>query len=296
MAVGAEAGAGGRAPEVGRWDLSAMPELRPRHLLITLLGEHWMEDTPPMRSAVLARLLAEFGIGPSGARSAISRATLGGALERVRDGRSTRYRVNPKTLHGIRAARARVLSFGAEDPSWDGRWSLVAFSLAESDRERRHYLRKSLRWLGYAPIYDALWISPGTRLTEVAELVTSLGVEDVTLFRAEAVPGWDGAIDATWDVDSLRRQYEAFIERFEPVRKVMEAGRVTQADALVARTELVDAWRPFLRRDPDLPAERLPQGWPRRGAYELLQAIHRGLTEAAEARWAELTGSGRGAA
>lgn len=276
--------------ELARWDPLATPTLQPRHLLITLLGEHWTETTPPMTSAVLARVLAEFGIGPSGARSAVSRATQAGTLERLGERRATRYRVHPRKLEGIRAARARALSFGAQEPSWDGRWSLIAFSLAESDRERRYYLRKSLRWLGFAPIYDALWISPGARLEEVSELVSALSIENASLFRADVVSGWERTISATWDIGSLQRQYEAFIHRFAPVLALMEAGRVTRAQALVARTEVVDAWRPFLRRDPELPAALLPDGWPRRRAYELLQALHRGLAEGAEARWRELTG------
>ena len=38
--------------------------------------------------------------------------------------------------------------------------ALVAFSIPEQNRAARDSLRKQLRWLGFAPLYDGLWVSP----------------------------------------------------------------------------------------------------------------------------------------
>jgi phenylacetic acid degradation operon negative regulatory protein len=40
-------------------------------------------------------------------------------------------------------------------------------------------------------------------------------------------------------------------------------------DALVARTRVMDEWRAFPGMDPDLPAELLPDAWPRCSARDV---------------------------
>ena len=45
----------------------------------------------------------------------------------------------------------------------------------------------------------------------------------------------------------------------------------------------MDAWRAFPWSDPDLPAELLPEAWPRTEARELLVRLYDGLADAATA-------------
>ena len=47
------------------------------------------------------------------------------------------------------------------------------------------------------------------------------------------------------------------------------AGEITTADALVARTRVMNEWRAFPAMDPDLPYELLPPAWPRAAARDL---------------------------
>jgi DNA-binding transcriptional regulator PaaX len=60
----------------------------------------------------------------------------------------------------------RIFSFGAANQSWDGMWSLIAFSIPEDNRAARDALRKQLRWLGFAPLHDGLWLSPRDHAAE----------------------------------------------------------------------------------------------------------------------------------
>ncbi len=46
------------------------------------------------------------------------------------------------------------------------------------------------------------------------------------------------------------------------------------ADALVARTQVMDEWRAFPAMDPDLRDELLPPAWPRAAARELFIACY----------------------
>ena len=66
----------------------------------------------------------------------------------------------------IRRSVKTIFSFGRSPEPWDGMWSLVAFSIPEEHRAARDELRKALRWLGFAPLYDGLWVSPRDHAAE----------------------------------------------------------------------------------------------------------------------------------
>ena len=58
------------------------------------------------------------------------------------------------------------------------------------------------------------------------------------------------------------------------------------------QTLLVHAWRKFPFLDPDLPAELLPSGWPRRRAHELFAGRHARWGDPAQAYFTELESAG----
>jgi len=153
-------------------------------------------------------------------------------------------------------------------------WSLVAFSIPEDNRAARDALRKQLRWLGFAPLYDGLWVSPRDHATEVMGYLKDLGVTTATAFRATSVPARCDIPARAWDLDGLRGQYEHFIGFAGQLRDTTVAGRVSPRDALVARTRVMDEWRAFPGLDPDLPGELLPGQWPRAAARELFIACY----------------------
>jgi phenylacetic acid degradation operon negative regulatory protein len=171
---------------------------------------------------------------------------------------------------------------------------MIAFSVAETDRDLRHVLRSRLRWLGFAPLYPGLWISPRRDLDAASRLLDDLAIESATLFEAEALPRRAGHGEPlrAWDLTGLRRRYEAFCRRLETLRDRLERGRVTPRQALVERTRVMDAWRAFPAEDPELPAEFLPRDWPRRGARELFLTLYDGLGPMAERRVRELVAEG----
>jgi phenylacetic acid degradation operon negative regulatory protein len=270
---------------------------QPQRLLVTLLGDYWRSKNAPIPSAALVALLSEFGIGHDGARSALSRLARRGMLACVRQGRRTAYELTERALAYLDDGARVIFGFGPCGPPWDEMWSLIAFSVAERERSSRHQLRSRLRWLTFAPLYDGLWISPHDRLTDAAALVEELGLDQVTLFRARhvTVPGTSGRglrtgvdVRRVWQLDDLRTHYERFVEQFGPLRQRVRDGQVTASAALIARTEVMNAWRHFPREDPDLPAEFMPADWPRPAAHELFHDIYDGLGPMAEVRVAQV--------
>jgi phenylacetic acid degradation operon negative regulatory protein len=244
---------------------------RPPRLLLTLLGDYWWQRTESLPSAALVALLAEFGVSDSAARAALSRLTRNRLLVTSRTGRRTFVRLSERAALILDEGARHIFSFGSTREPWDGMWSLLAFSIPEEDRAVRDALRKQLRWLGFAPLYDGLWVAPSDQVTEVLGLLDELGVSTATAFRARAVPGAepDGLPQRAWDLDELRVRYDVFIAVAAQLRARALAGRISPVEALVARTHVMDEWRAFPGLDPDLPGELLPDQWPRAAARDL---------------------------
>ena len=262
--------AGEDAPQP--WTSPGPVAQRPPRLLLTLLGDYWWQRTEPLPSAVIVALLAEFGVSDSAARAALSRLTRNGLLVTLRSGRRTFVQLSSRAADVLDDGARRIFSFGASGTPWDGMWSLVAFSIPEHNRAARDDLRKALRWLGFAPLYDGLWVAPRDHADQVMARLKELGISTATAFRATAVPGGGAASDIparAWDLAGLQRRYEEFIAFARLLRDQTAAGEISPIDALVARTRVMNEWRAFPAMDPDLPDELLPAAWPRTAAREL---------------------------
>jgi phenylacetic acid degradation operon negative regulatory protein len=271
------------------WTTPGPVAQRPPRLLLTLLGDYWWQRTESLPSAAIVGLLAEFGVSDSAARAALSRLTRNGLLVTSRSGRRTFVRLSRRAADVLDDGGRRIFSFGATPAPWDGMWSLVAFSIPEEHRSARDELRKELRWLGFAPLYDGLWVCPRDHAGGVMARLKDLGISTATAFRATALPAATGAgavgaaaadgaggalvtadIPArAWDLSGLRDRYQEFTEFAGLLRDQTVAGEITIADALVARTRVMNEWRAFPAMDPDLPYELLPPAWPRAAARDL---------------------------
>ncbi|MBF0688493.1 MAG: PaaX family transcriptional regulator [Cellulomonas sp.] len=259
----------------------------PPSLLLTLLGDYWWGQTDPLPSAALVDLLADFGVSDVAARAALSRMVKHGLLVSARSGRNTFYSLTPRAQAIMRTGAERIVDFGAGDGAdWDGRWSLVAFSVPEANRSAREALRTRLRWLGFAPLYDALWISPHARHDEALAELGDLGVTRATAFVAACPPLPDAALapESAWDLDGLAELYRAFVATWEPTHAALNKGAISPVEALVKRTELMDAWRAFPGVDPDLPRRLLPADWPRDRARDLFLDTYEQLGAPASVR------------
>jgi phenylacetic acid degradation operon negative regulatory protein len=328
------------------WTTPGPVAQRPPRLLLTLLGDYWWQRTESLPSAAIVGLLAEFGVSDSAARAALSRLTRNGLLVTSRGGRRTFVRLSARAADVLDDGARRIFSFGSTPAPWDGMWSLVAFSIPEQNRSARDELRKALRWLGFAPLYDGLWVSPRDHASDVISRLKDLGITTATAFRATALPvpvavpaqvalAAEGSVNGAsaglanvapanvpavtvpadpvlgspvlgspvlggpvlgspvlaspvlastgtvadipgraWDLTGLHDRYQEFVEYAGLLRDQVLAGEITAADALVARTRVMNEWRAFPAMDPDLPDELLPPAWPRARARELFIACY----------------------
>jgi hypothetical protein len=73
--------------------------------------------------------------------------------------------------------RDRIMAFGTRSEPWDRRWTVAAFSVPEARRALRHVLRTRLLWLGFASLYDGMWVSPHDSVGPALEVLRDLKVE-----------------------------------------------------------------------------------------------------------------------
>jgi phenylacetic acid degradation operon negative regulatory protein len=256
-----------------------------QNLAVTLVADYTLRTRAWLPSASIVALLEEAGIGSGAARTAISRLFRNGVLESSRNGRYSSYRMTTAAAANLSAGGAWIARFGTRPEPWDGYWTLLSFSFPQDERGRRRALRGQLRWLGFAPLYDALWISPDAPNPTVEERLTTTTLGTMTMFRARQVELATQAsrdpIDA-WDVAAIASRYHTFIRHWKPMLAHIRTGMVSGAAAVQARTEIMDAYRQFPVVDPDLPIELLPAHWPRAQAREIFVAVYDGLAAHAQ--------------
>ncbi|MFI5896091.1 PaaX family transcriptional regulator C-terminal domain-containing protein [Actinoplanes sp. NPDC051513] len=256
----------------------------PQGLTVTLLADYTLRSRAWLPSGAIVALLAEAGVSEAGARTAISRLARRGVLEGHRRGRRSSYRLTPAAAAFLVVGGSAIVSPAGTRP-WDEQWTLIAFSLPQEEGTLRRGLRSQLRWMGYAPLYDGLWISPHDVSEKTKSRLAELTLGTLTVFRARHVE-LDAAIrrnplDA-WDTADIARQYESFIRRWTATLPRAVAGQIIGADAVRARTEVMDTYRRLPILDPQLPARLLPPGWLREPARNLFTAVYDGLAEAAQ--------------
>src|SRR6266508_313964 len=167
-----------------RLEMRAAGDAQPRHLLVTLLGDYWWGRTEYLPSAALVGLASEFGVTPAAARAALSRLRRRGLLASSKTGRRTYYGLTQRARLVLAEGRDRIMAFGTRSEPWDGRWTVAAFSVPEQQRALRHALRTRLRWLGFAPLYDGMWVTAGDEAAAATAVLKELEIGMATVMTA----------------------------------------------------------------------------------------------------------------
>jgi phenylacetic acid degradation operon negative regulatory protein len=175
---------------------------------------------------------------------------------------------------------------------------VVLYSVPESERGLRERLRKKLSWHGFGPLAPSVWLSPHDRVRPLRADLADLPPIRLDVFRSRSegrACDRDMAARA-WDLDGLNRDYAALLAAYRPRLERYRRGEPRGRDALLERMRLVQDYRKFPFRDPDLPAELLPEGWLGLAAHDVFLEAHELLRPAAQA-WVDglLIGEGSGA-
>lgn len=252
----------------------------PQGTTVTMVADYCLRSRAWLPSGAIVALLGAFEVTQGGARTVISRLARRGVLENQRSGRSSFYRLTEQAAFALAFGGQEIAAFAGAAEDWDGRWTLIAFSLPKEEDTQRRALRGRLRWLGYAPLYDGLWISPYRLPEPAAKGLAEISRGALTVFRARRI---DLAGVSTrppleaWDMAGISDHYKAFVHQWRPLVPRIRCGDVGGAEALRARTLVMDSYRRFKMLDPRLPMDYMPEGWLREQARDAFTAVYDGL-------------------
>ncbi|TQM37361.1 PaaX family transcriptional regulator [Pseudonocardia cypriaca] len=246
------------------------PAERPQPLLLTFFGGYLLGRGVHVATSAVIDVLDRVGVSEHATRSTLSRMARRDLLRRVRRGRKVYLGLTPRSREVLHDGEVRIWRTEAVHDGWDGTWTLLSFTLPDSWQRQRHELRSRLLWAGFGPLQGGLWIAP----SPVDFTVIGAGLEaaaHVKVFAARALPPTD--VDAlvrdAWDLDAIAGRYQGFLDRWSDPRR-----RPELPDALAAQLVLQTEWLQVIRRDPRLPAQHLPPGWPAEPAWRLFRALY----------------------
>lgn len=254
---------------------------RPETLLLTLFGDHVLDRGTAVSTSGVIAVLGRLGIGEHTTRATLTRMGRRGLLRTVRRGRQAFLGL---TEHGSTVLRdgQRKLDGDVVDRHWDGRWTLLTFSVPETRRADRHALRTRLGWFGFGPLRSGMWVS--TSATDISPALAELDLLDhAEVFRAEAFMWTDPARIAgeAWDLPEIAAGYDQFLRRWT-------GQDVDELDELSRRVRLGAEWLLLIRRDPVLPVALLPPRWPGVRAAALFRTLRHQWSRPADKLAAEL--------
>src|SRR5882672_4112603 len=144
--------------------------------MLSFLGIYLLERRTAVYSGSVIQVFDRIGISEEAVRSTLTRMVSRGLLSRHRNGRRVYFGLTPRATAVLRDGYQRIWRTGAVNRDWDGRWTLVGFSLPDTRRSDRHDLRSQLVWAGFGLLHSGLWIAPGIK--DAAAIVENLGLAD----------------------------------------------------------------------------------------------------------------------
>jgi phenylacetic acid degradation operon negative regulatory protein len=251
---------------------------RPTPWIITLFGMYARLHDNWLPIAAVVSLMADLGVDGQAVRSSISRLKRRGILVSERRGATAGYTLAEPTLRLIAEGDVRIFEHARATVA-DG-WVVVAFSVPESDRERRHELRATLTRLGFGTVTAGVWVAPGHQFAPVRDALERRGLSAYAdLFAGEHVAFGDlsAKVRQWWNLAELADLYDDFLGRYGGLPPAP-----TPLDAFRTYVPMLTQWRRLPYRDPGIPLALLPPDWNAVAAAELFDELHQELRPAAD--------------
>jgi phenylacetic acid degradation operon negative regulatory protein len=273
-----------RPTPAGKSPAEKFGSIQPQEVILGLFGEY-VGLNEVAWSGGLVQLLGDLGFSSGASRVALNRAIRRGLLAPVKRARFVFYKITPRLKLVHDEGRRQTFSASATLP-WSGEWTLTWYAVPEEHRLQRARLGRWLNLRGFGALQDGTWIATGNCEREVRDLSNRLGISKHVIvfvghFKDEASVKM--LVDHAWHVDDLRRMYDKFVKTFGPYVKGKALNNLTDREAFVKRTRLIEMFRNTTTQDPRIPDKILGVKWNRREAIEIFQQLHVALQPKAAA-------------
>lgn len=261
-------------------------------LLRTVIGLYLRDLDGHIATRTMVLLLESLGISPAHTRTALARVRRRGLLDTSPRAGIPGYALQSAARHMLERGDRRI--FHPRSMTEDDRWCLLSFTVPESERDRRHQLRRRLSAIGCGTVAPGLWICPDFLRDEVEEIVEDLGMRDRTVLFVTDTPLTGGTLADSvaqwWDLGAVAALHHEFLES---TAALLTAAN-DPAAAFSHYVRSIDSWRAIPYLDPGLAPSVLPADWPGpastarfarlRELFEVPAALHVAALRAAPSR------------
>ncbi len=249
-------------------------------LLRTVIGLYLRGPNAQLTAGNLVVLMDALGVSAANTRTAVARVKLKGLIRSAQVAGAPGYVLDQAAEEMLARGDRRIFHPRTMDAA--DHWCLISFSVPETERERRHQLRRRLSWIGCGTVAAGLWIAPDMLRDEIEQVFDELELRDRTTLFVTAAPlsgvPLATAISQWWDLPSIADLHNSFLSDTDavPLRAADQA-----AEAFSHFVHSIDSWRIIPYLDPGLPYALLPADWPGRASSARFAEIHRHFQQSA---------------
>jgi len=262
--------------------VSAPPN--PRSGVFALFAQYVMPRGGEIWLGTMIRAMAAWGISEAAARSNALRMKNERILQSRRQGRRMAYWLTDKGLNLLNMGGFRFSI--PPDEVWDGRWTVLVYSVPEKERGYRDKLRHTLYLWKFGNLAQGTWLSTRPLLPDLERELRELGVwKYVDIFRSEYVGPDDlSAVVAKAfpQLPTLAEHYRNYIVNSETLLHRYQTGQLDDEACFASRLQNLLTFVRMTGDDPVLPPALLSEDWPRPQAQQLCGELQRVLIEPAE--------------
>lgn len=254
-----------RAIDARLADLTAGTRLSAWSLIVTFMGDAIGPRGGEVSAAALQTLMGRLGIGHGAVRTAISRLSADGWIERRREGRNSFYRLSPDVAETVLAAEQRIYAKSSLLPA------ATPLNLLMASTPLTESARQTFENQGALSVSDAvlLWFGSADPAAIQAHH------PDLTIAKLDALaPG--AGLRAQLREARLADEFAALRAAYQPIENTLRDGSPPKPeDAMALRCLMIHEWRRIALRVLAIPAGLIADDDPEPDARSLVARIYR---------------------
>jgi phenylacetic acid degradation operon negative regulatory protein len=244
-------------------------------------------DRADLPAWAIVRVMRDLGMTETAARGALTRLRQAGRIEARRAGRTVYYHLTDASVLVIEEMTRRITG---DAPGWDGTFHGLLYSIPERHRAYRDYLRRVATLAGFGLLRPGLLVSPWPDRFPIDRGIARAPAGS-RILRLELQVPRDRARDVAaeaWELPKLAGLYRRKVALLDRTTQRLAARPLNGRQSLRTFATMMETVFEAVVLDPGLPAELLPQDWPKTSLAEAMERFYPAIGPQAVARLREL--------